>query len=125
MNKINQYKVFFCPVTESTIGSGEDLAVYVVVIVSIFHGGDNLNIIDFRAVLRHGCSYDVGSLRGIEFNLLCFDQILHLVFQSPAVVGIMAWTFRVVSTKSLRILVRRGSVGILRGLPQSYQIGLH
>ena len=108
----------------TTVGSREDSVIHVILIVSIFCGGDNINDIDSRAMLGHGCSYDVGSLRGIEFNLLFLDQILHLVLQSPSVVGIMARTFRVVNTLSVWTVTRRYGVGVLRSLPQSYQIGL-
>ena len=61
LNKSNWHKAFSYPVTRSTVGSREDLVVHVIATVSIFYGGDNINSIDSRAMLGHGCSYDVGS----------------------------------------------------------------
>src|ERR1051325_5842442 len=74
-------------------------------------------------MVRHRSVDHIRSLnRRVKLNLLSFNHILNLVLQSPTIISTMSGAIGVVSTLSIRIKSRRGSVDILRRIPQGNQL---
>src|ERR1043165_8535954 len=82
-----------------------------------------VNSIGTLAMVRHGRVDHNRSLnRRIKLNLFSFNHVLNLVLQSPTIISAMSWAVGVVSTLSIRIVSRRGSVDVLRRIPQGNQL---
>src|ERR1043165_1240960 len=80
------------------------------------------NSIGALVVVRHRSVDHIRSLdRRIKLNLLSFNHVLNFVLQSPTIISTMSGAIRMVSTLSIRIISRRGSVDILRRIPQGNQ----
>src|ERR1043165_4770396 len=75
-------------------------------------------------MVRHRRVDHIWSLnRRIKLNLLSFNHILNFVLQSPTIISTVPWAVGVISTLSIRIVSRRGSIDVLRRIPQGNQLG--
>src|ERR1051325_1642981 len=78
-----------------------------------------VNSIGTFVMIRHRRVDHIRSLnRRIKLNLFSFNQILNLVLQSPTIISVMSWAVGVICTLSIRIVSWRGSVDVLRRVPQ-------
>src|ERR1044072_8235420 len=77
------------------------------------------NSIGTFVMVRHRSVDHIWSLnRRIKLNLLSFNHILNLVLHGLTIISTMSWAIGMVSTLSIRIVSRRGSVDVLRRIPQ-------
>ena len=64
-------------------------------------------------MLGHGRSYNIRLFWSIELYLLGFKKVLYFVSQSPAVIGIVARTLRMVAHRALGLYLGEDVFGFL------------
>ena len=71
-----------------------------------------------------------GMAEEFSLTILCelqhsfIDQVLNLIFQCPTAISVMPQTIGMISASHIRVVLRRGGVGILRRILQCYQLHL-